>query len=139
MDALVHGPVSLAKSNALAPARFRKRDGLGRLPAHDPTKVRPTNLKGRSAGTNAFPSNFHHFGLPCDARRGAVSRTGHWTWLEDFVKGKRTAIFRNAQWEVTKSGIASRRTHAPYCFLIDAELLLATETFGAQQLYDWPP
>jgi hypothetical protein len=55
------------------------------------------------------------------------------------VKGKRSAIFRNAQWEVTKSGIASRRTRAPCCFLIDAELLLATETFGARQLYDWPP
>ena len=55
------------------------------------------------------------------------------------MKGRRTAIFRNAQWEVTKSGIASRRTHAPYCFLIDAELLLATDTFGARQLYNWPP
>jgi hypothetical protein len=49
-----------------------------------------------------------------------------------------TAIFRNDQWEVTKSGIVSRLSGAPYRLQIDAELLLATDDFGDRVLYDWP-
>src|SRR5262249_4129367 len=49
-----------------------------------------------------------------------------------------TAIFRNEQWEVTKSGIVSRLRRAPCRWQIDAELLLATDVFGDRVLYDWP-
>jgi hypothetical protein len=50
-----------------------------------------------------------------------------------------TAIFRNDQWEVTRSGIVSRLRRAPCRLQIDAELLLATDVFGDRLLYDWPP
>lgn len=46
--------------------------------------------------------------------------------------------FRNAQWEVTRSGIVSRMGLAPGRFQIDSELLLASATIGGRQLYDWP-
>jgi hypothetical protein len=52
---------------------------------------------------------------------------------------KTTSIFRNDQWEVTRSGIVSRLCRAPYRLQIDAELLLATDIFADQVLYDWPP
>ena len=51
----------------------------------------------------------------------------------------RQAIYRNAQWQVTNSGVASLRTAAPYCcYEIDAERLLSIENFGKRQLYSWP-
>jgi hypothetical protein len=51
---------------------------------------------------------------------------------------RRIAIFRNDQWEVTHFGIASLRTGAPCRYQIDAERLLATDSFGGRQLYVWP-
>ena len=50
----------------------------------------------------------------------------------------RKAIFRNDQWEVTNCGVASLRAGAPYRYQIDAEQLLAIESFGDRQLYSWP-
>lgn len=50
----------------------------------------------------------------------------------------RKAIFRNDQWEVTNGGIRSRMSGAPYQYQIDAERLLATDSFGNRQLYVWP-
>jgi hypothetical protein len=52
--------------------------------------------------------------------------------------GVRKSIFRNRQWEVTTCGLASLRTGAPCCFLIEAESLLATGRYGGRELYDWP-
>jgi hypothetical protein len=52
--------------------------------------------------------------------------------------GVRKSIFRNKQWEVTSCGLASLRTGAPCCFLIEAESLLATGRYGGRELYDWP-
>jgi hypothetical protein len=49
-----------------------------------------------------------------------------------------SAIFRNEQWQVTKSGIVSRTTDAPYRYQIDADLLLATDSYDGRRLYDWP-
>jgi len=51
---------------------------------------------------------------------------------------RRSAIFRNDQWEVTHFGIASLTTGAPCRYEIDAERLLATDSFDGQQLYVWP-
>jgi hypothetical protein len=51
---------------------------------------------------------------------------------------RRAAHFRNGQWEVTNYGVASLRIGAPYRFQIDAEDLIATDTFGGQRLYVWP-
>lgn len=50
----------------------------------------------------------------------------------------RKSIFRNKQWEVTCCGLASIRGAAPCCYHIDAELLLATASYGGTRLYDWP-
>jgi hypothetical protein len=52
---------------------------------------------------------------------------------------RKTAIFSNDQWQVTKSGIVSRLRRAPCRLQIDAELLLATDVFDDRVLYDWPP
>jgi hypothetical protein len=49
-----------------------------------------------------------------------------------------SAIFRNAQWEVTRGGIVSRKCAAPYRYQIDAEDLLAVDCHGGRSLYDWP-
>jgi hypothetical protein len=49
-----------------------------------------------------------------------------------------SAIFQNAQWQVTRYGIASRRSDAPCRYLIDAEHLLQTDSYDGQELYDWP-
>jgi hypothetical protein len=53
-------------------------------------------------------------------------------------KRRRSAIFRNDQWEVTHFGIASLTTGAPCRYEIDAERLLATDSFDGRQLYVWP-
>ena len=52
--------------------------------------------------------------------------------------GSRRALFRNGQWEVTTSGIASLGTAAPCRLLIDAEDLIATDSFTGRWLYVWP-
>jgi hypothetical protein len=49
-----------------------------------------------------------------------------------------SAIFRNEQWQVTKSGIVSRTTDAPCRYQIDADRLLATDNYDGRRLYDWP-
>jgi hypothetical protein len=50
----------------------------------------------------------------------------------------RRSIFRNAQWEVVPSGLASLRSGAPCCYEIDAEALLAMDEYRGRAFYDWP-
>ena len=47
---------------------------------------------------------------------------------------RRSAIFRNGQWEVTSFGLGSLRLNAPCRYQIDAEHLLQMEG----ELYGWP-
>ena len=51
------------------------------------------------------------------------------------VQRRQSAIFRNEQWQVTRFGMISR---APYRWEIDAERLLAIDTYDGVELYDWP-
>jgi hypothetical protein len=54
---------------------------------------------------------------------------------EDVDAQRSSAILRNVQWQVTMFGMISR---SPYRLQIDADRLLATDTYDGIELYDWP-